>query len=71
MISFFLYLVGQNFILIWAAEMVRSPSPRLVSALLMAATTGTAIGPAPSTSLVTATFIQMPNQVGLSARMKL
>lgn len=51
-------------ILSWATEMVPIPSPRLISALLMAATLGTAISPSLSSQLVTATNLLMPIQVG-------
>ncbi|MFP6806352.1 MAG: MFS transporter TsgA [Pseudomonadales bacterium] len=51
-------------ILSWATEMVSTPSPRLISGLLMAATLGTAVSPALSSQLVALTNIQMPIQVG-------
>jgi len=51
-------------ILSWATEMVSVPSPRLISALLMAATLGTAVSPALSSQLVDLTNIQTPIQVG-------
>ncbi len=51
-------------ILSWATEMVSLPSPRLISALLMAATLGTAVSPTLSSKLVDLTTIQTPIQVG-------
>jgi len=47
-----------------ATEMVEVPSPRLVSVLLMAATTGTAISPSLSSMLVAATAPSIALKVG-------
>lgn len=51
-------------ILSLATEMVAVPSPRLVSVLLMAATTGTAISPSLSSMLVAATAPSIALKVG-------
>jgi len=51
-------------ILSLATEMVKVPSPRLVSVLLMAATTGTAISPSLSSVLVAATTPDVALKVG-------
>ena len=51
-------------ILSLATEMVTVPSPRLVSVLLMAATTGTAISPGMSSALVAATGPAIALKVG-------
>jgi TsgA-like MFS transporter len=51
-------------ILSLATEMVEVPSPRLVSVLLMAATTGTAISPSLSSMLVAATAPSIALKMG-------
>ena len=51
-------------ILSWATEMVDIPGPHLIAALLMAATTGTAVSPDLSSRLVELSGIQAPIQAG-------
>jgi MFS transporter, TsgA protein len=51
-------------ILSWATEMVNVPGPHLISALLMAATMGTAVSPALSSQLVEISNTQAPIQAG-------
>ncbi len=60
----FLTLGLLKLILSWATEAVPVPGPRLISTLLLAATTGTAVSPALSSLIVSQAGMRLPIQIG-------